>query len=150
MQPTETSPPFKPDCKCHDAKITESNTYDVVVLAADGALRAGRSDLPADDGDRVALETDLANDVLNVDAEASEEAGARSRVGLCSKRRQRSARLAKERVRRLTSSKLLQHWMSPVLQSPTPPASARRGRAKKVATAATRAIMANVASEDGG
>ena len=92
-QPTETSPPFKVDGKRHDAKITEGLTYNVVVLAADRALRAGGSDLAADDGDWVALETELTDDVLDVDAEGGKDRGARSRVGLGQKRDQCSVHL---------------------------------------------------------
>ena len=39
--------------------------------------------------------------------------------------------------------------MGLVLQSPTPPASAKAGRARKVAKVAMRAIMVNQDSEDG-
>ena len=46
----------------------ESDTYDVVVLAAHGPLRAGGGDLAANDSDRVALEANLTGNVLDVDA----------------------------------------------------------------------------------
>lgn len=82
MQPTETSPPFKAKHKCYNAKITEENTYNVVVLAANRALRASGGDLPTNDSDWAALEADLADYVLDVDGEGGEEGGARSRVGL--------------------------------------------------------------------
>ena len=64
------------------SKHMETSTYDVVVLAAHGPLRAGRGDLTTDDSDRVALESDLTDDVLYVDAESGEKGRTRSRVGL--------------------------------------------------------------------
>ena len=66
----------------YHARKQESDAYDVIVLAADGLLRAGGGDLPADDSDRAALDADLANDVLDADAESTEQGKACRGVGL--------------------------------------------------------------------
>ena len=76
-----------PPCELHGEpsvpyRKTDKDTYDVVVLAADGLLGAGGGDLPADDGHRVALDANLADDVLDADAESTEQRKASGGVGL--------------------------------------------------------------------
>ena len=109
-----------------------------------GALGGDR---PTDDRDGTALETDLAGNILGVETEDGEDGGARSGVRLGTKEGQRSTHLSGRIERIPTSSELLQHRMLPVLQESTPPASARSGKTKREATAATRAIIVNVVDE---
>lgn len=80
-QPIETAPP----CVCHVSDHSETTspqaTYDVVVLAADGArLARGRAD--ADRGERRALEADLASHVAQPEAERRQDRGARGGIRL--------------------------------------------------------------------
>ncbi len=58
------------------------DAYDVVVLAAHGVLGALRAGPGPDERERAALETDLADDVLDVETEDVEKGGACSGVGL--------------------------------------------------------------------
>ena len=64
------------------SQLEPQDTYDVVVLAADGLLGAAGSELAADDSDRVALQADLTGHVLDADAEGTEQGQSRRGVGL--------------------------------------------------------------------
>ena len=92
-QPLETRPPFKPGGKPSRTNAeTRKHTYVVVVLAADGLRRASGVGTDTDDGNRAAVEAELAGHTLGVDAERTEHGKARSGIGLRGKRRQHSAR----------------------------------------------------------
>ena len=58
------------------------NTYNVVVLAADGLRRAGVAAAKTNGGDGRALEADLARDATRVEADEAKEDGDRALAGL--------------------------------------------------------------------
>ena len=141
---------IRPPCtaKVSGARGTaERCTYDVVVLAADRGLGAGRANASTDDGERAALETDLASNVRGVDAEEVKEGGDRRGVRL---EKASSTRKSRMLLDTRTSWTELQHWMSPVLQlsrrRTVGVATAKRGRARREKAAA----RANIVKECGG
>ena len=90
-------------------RMVPRSTHDVVVVTAHGLRAAARARQAADDRDRVALEAELARDVLEVEPEEGQDRGARSRVRLSTSCQRMPVSLATAEQRRRTFSRLLQH-----------------------------------------
>ena len=112
-------------------RMIPQSTYDVVVVAAHGLRAAARARQAADDRDWVALEAELARDVLQVEPEEGQDRRARGRVRLDARVSNGEGLQERREGKVRTFSRLLQHWTGPVLQLAT-----WRGAAVAAASAA--------------